>query len=242
MSQENRKLEELRTAVVEASVMHVAFDGWSDVTLKASVEDADVAPALTNTLFPRGALDLALAFHRMGDSQMSAALKAEDLSGMKFREKVIRAVRLRLKLADKEAVRRGTTFFALPQNSIDGAKALWGTADVVWETLGDTSRDINWYTKRATLSGVYGSTVLFWLGDDSLDHQATWEFLDRRIENVMQFEKFKAQVNNNRLLKGALSGPMWLASQVKAPQANLRTDMPGVWQPDVAPEEPKQSH
>ena len=91
--------------------------------------------------------------------------------------------------------------FALPINAGEGAKAIWGTCDAIWTALGDTSDDVNWYTKRATLSGVYSSTVLFWLGDDSPDHQATWEFLDRRIENVMQFEKLKASVQKIPLLK-----------------------------------------
>ena len=106
---------------------------------------------------------------------------------------------------------------------------LWGTVDAIWTALGDTSDDINWYSKRTILSGVYSSTILFWLGDDSYDGQATWDFLDRRIENVMQFEKVKATFRENPLLKGLMAGPNWLGSRIKAPKA--RDDMPGVWNP-----------
>ena len=67
-------------------------------------------------------------------------------------------------------------------------------AKAIWEALGDTSDDLNWYTKRSTLSGVYSSTVLYWLGDDSTGSRGTWEFLDRRIDDVMQIEKFKAEL------------------------------------------------
>ena len=98
----------------------------------------------------------------------------------------------------------------------DGARAIGSTADHIWRALGDTSEDYNWYTKRATLSGVYSSTVLFWLGDDSLDHHATWEFLDRRIDDIMQIEKIKAQVRKSPILSKLMSGPNWLASQIKA--------------------------
>ncbi len=105
-------------------------------------------------------------------------------------------------------MRRGTTLFALPQHAADGARAIWGTADAIWTALGDTSRDLNWYTKRATLSGVYASTVLYWLGDDSTGHQATWEFLDRRIDDVMQIEKAKAAFRENPLGKALLAGPL----------------------------------
>ena len=64
----------------------------------------------------------------------------------------------------------------------------------MWNALEDTSTDSNWYTKRATLSAVYSSTILFWLGDESLGSKDTWDFLDRRIKNVMAFEKTKAKI------------------------------------------------
>jgi ubiquinone biosynthesis protein COQ9 len=87
------------------------------------------------------------------------------------------------------------------RHAADGARAIWGTADAIWTALGDTSDDMNWYSKRASLSAVYGATVLFWLGDDSTGHQATWDFLDRRIEGVMRFEKAKAAMAANPLGK-----------------------------------------
>ncbi|MBC7770526.1 MAG: COQ9 family protein, partial [Phycisphaerales bacterium] len=67
-------------------------------------------------------------------------------------------------------------------------------ADRIWRALGDTSTDENFYTKRTILSGVLASTYARWFSDDSPDHEATWAFLDARIENVMQFEKFKARL------------------------------------------------
>ena len=101
--------------------------------------------------------------------------------------------------------------------------------DRIWTVLGDTARDFNWYSKRATLSGVYSSTVLYWLGDDSLDHQATWEFLDRRIEDVMRFEKTKAKVRENPLLKRVFAGPEKVLGSIRAPRAVRENDLPGGW-------------
>ena len=71
----------------------------------------------------------------------------------------------------------------LPHMAPEGARLIWGTADRIWTALGDTSDDVNWYTKRATLSGVYAAVVLYWLGDDSTDGQATRAFIDRRISD-----------------------------------------------------------
>ena len=217
-------------AILDAALMHVPFDGWSDATLRAALRDLDAPSEAGKLAFPRGALDLALAFHRRGDAALREALEAADLGSMKIREKIIYAVRTRIEIAaDKEAVRRGVTFFALPQNSVTGAQAIWETADTIWDAIGDTSRDANWYSKRAILSGVYSSTILFWLGDDSTDNQGTWDFLDRRIENVMQFEKVKAAVNKNPMLQPLMAGPNWLASKIRAPEKGAMPGMPGFW-------------
>ncbi|MEQ6249168.1 COQ9 family protein [Sulfitobacter sp. HNIBRBA3233] len=216
--------------ILDAAMMHVAFDGWSQTTFDAAVNEADVDNTVARSLFPRGPVDLALYYHRKGDEAMLARLAEADLADMRFRDRVAAAVRFRLEAVDdKEAVRRGTTLFALPVYAPDGARAIWGTADAIWDALGDTSDDVNWYTKRATLSAVYSATVLFWLGDQSEGHEATWAFLDRRIDDIMQIEKIKAGVNNNPVLSRLMTGPNWLLGQIKAPQKFKRQGLPGSW-------------
>lgn len=217
--------DEIKAKVLEAALGHVPFDGWSERTLKAAIADAGAPDALARSLFPRGGVDLALAYHARGDAGMAARLTETDLGALRFRDRIAAAVRARLELADRELVRRGTTLFSLPQHAADGARAIWGTADAIWTALGDTSRDLNWYTKRATLSAVYGATVLYWLGDESTDRQATWDFLDRRIEQVMQFEKLKAGLRENPLGKAWAAGPGKLFESIRAPR--LRDDLPG---------------
>lgn len=213
--------------ILDAALIHVAFDGWSEVSFKAAVSDAGVDPVVARALFPRGALDLAKAFHLRGDDMMAERLMSVDLAGMKFRDKVAFAVRTRLEMVpDREAVRRGSTLFALPMHAPEGARLVWGTADRIWTELGDTSDDINWYTKRATLSGVYSATVLYWLGDDSLDNQATWDFLDRRIEDVMRIEGFKASLRKAPILGQFVTGAERMMSRVRRPNPQP-ADVPG---------------
>ena len=216
--------------LLDAALPHVAFDGWSPATFDAAIADVGIESAVAKAICQRGAVDLAIAYHQRGDAAMIAALANADLSDMRFRDKVAHAIRLRLQVIDdKEAVRRGTTLFALPHMAADGAKLIWGTADAIWTALGDTSRDVNWYTKRMTLSGVYSSVVLYWLGDDSLDLQATDAFIDRRIDNVMQFEKLKAQAKASAILRPFTGTLERMMASVKAPGAVSDPDLPGVW-------------
>ncbi|MEM7545614.1 MAG: COQ9 family protein [Pseudomonadota bacterium] len=218
--------------LVDAALTHVPFDGWSSATFKAAVADSGIDPAEAKSLAPRGGYDLAIAFHKAGDARLSAMVAEMDLESLRYSDRVTKLVRTRLELVekDKEAVRRGATLFALPIHAADGAKLVWNTADTIWNALGDTSRDYNWYTKRAILSGVYSSTTLFWLGDQSEGADATWAFLDRRIGDVMQFEKTKAKLKDNKLAQLLMAGPKLMLSPIRAPGAaetGLPVGLPG---------------
>jgi len=217
--------------LLDAALMHVPFDGWSPATFNAAIKDSGLDPALARAVCPRGAVDLAVAYHRRGDAKMLEGLAQAYLSELRFRDRIAKAVRLRLEAGDREAIRRGSTLFALPHHAPEGAGLIWETSDKIWTALGDTSDDVNWYSKRATLSGVYSATLLYWLGDASEGHQATWSFLDRRIDDVMQIEKLKAQVRESPTLSRLMAGPNWLLSHIKAPRGQQDPDLPGRWTP-----------
>ncbi len=228
---EDAHVEATRKAVVEAAMPHVVFDGWTDRTLAQAVEDADVAPDLGRLAFPRGGVDLALAFHYLKDAELASRLSAEDLLGLRFRDRVAHAIALRLEIVadEREAVRRGAALFALPMHAADGARAIWHTADTIWTALGDSSTDYNWYTKRTTLSAVYSSSLLYWLGDESTNFSNTREFIQRRIDNIMSFEDVKARISKNPVAAMMLKGPQRLLDRIKAPDDSAPAGLPGRW-------------
>lgn len=227
---EDDHLATTRAAVLAAALPHVAFDGWTDRTLAEAVEDAGVDPGLSRLVFPRGGIDLALAFHRDRDRALAADLAAGDLLGRRFRDRVAFAIMRRLELVatEREAVRRAAALFALPHHTADGARAIWQTADTIWTGLGDQSRDFAWYSKRATLSAVYSSALLYWLGDQTPGFAATRDFVARRIDNVMQFEGMKARLRGNPIAAAVMKGPQALLDRVCAP-SDAPSDMPGSW-------------
>ncbi len=187
----------LKRAVLEAALPHLAQDGFTDKTLKAAAADADVNRVTLVRLFPREGLSLVEAFSDWADEQMDAALHKAKLSDMKVRERIKAAVNGRIAALRpyKEAARRAAAFLSLPQNAPTALTLLYRTVDRMWRAVGDTSTDFNFYTKRAILAGVYSSTLLRWFTDDSEDEKPTFDFLDRRIDDVMRFEKFKADAN-----------------------------------------------
>lgn len=196
MAVEDLTLEELRPVLAEAILNHVPFDGWSESALSHAAADLGIPAERARLVFPEGAIDMVDAYTALADARMATRLAALDLPAMKIRERIRTAVQVRLEeaLPHREAVRRALSVLALPQNAARAAKTLWRTADAMWRAAGDTATDFNYYTKRMTLGGVYSATLLVWLDDTSEGLADTWGFLDRRIENIMQFEKAKARV------------------------------------------------
>jgi ubiquinone biosynthesis protein COQ9 len=183
--------EALRERLIDAAVAHVPFDGWGDKALAAAAQDLGIDPALARNAFPGGAIEMIECHSRLADRRMVAAFEQADKTGLKLREKVALAVRLRLtaNVAHREAIRRALTILALPVNAPLAARLLYRTVDAVWYGLGDRSTDYNFYTKRMLLAGVYSATLLYWINDKSSESTETWAFLDRRIAEVMQIPK-----------------------------------------------------
>lgn len=184
-----------RDALLAAFLPHAGFDGWSQTSLAAACRDLGWHESEALRLFPGGPAQIADYHNAQAVAGMLAALAARELTGLKIREKVALGVRLMLEpqALHREAIRRALPLLAQPRHLDIAARTVWRVVDGIWHALGDRSTDFNYYTKRALLAGVWSATVLYWLDDRSAGNAKTWEFLDRRIENVMQIEKLKAR-------------------------------------------------
>lgn len=190
-----KKPDDYRESLLDAVMPHIAFDGWTKKSMGLAANDIGIETAIVDLAFPKGALDMIDLYAQKCDIKMLEVIKDKSFENLKIREKITKLVRTRIEIEEKnkEACNRTIPFLALPQNYFQGLKILYRTVDLMWKAISDTSTDFNYYTKRMTLSAVYSSTFLYWLGDDSEDHTDTWAFLDRRIDNVMQIEKAKAK-------------------------------------------------
>ena len=141
------------------------------------------------------------------DLELARRLPPEKLAAMKIRDRItaLLATRLEIMAPDRESLRRAMAIMAMPQNLVRSAKIGWRSADRMWRLAGDTASDFNHYTKRMTLSAVYASTLGVFVNDDSENFADARAFLDRRIDNVMQFEKVKFQAKQRQEYVPSLS-------------------------------------
>jgi ubiquinone biosynthesis protein COQ9 len=192
----DQRIDAIRAQILSAMLPDIAFDGFTDEGVRRTAAELGLSEDDSIAAFPHGAESLVEAFSAWADERMQEKLqeKLSDAPHMKIRARITDAVWARLEALGehREASRRAAAFLALPHHAALASKLLYRTVDAIWRAAGDQSVDFNFYTKRAILTGVYGATFLYWLTDSSEDYADTQIFLDKRIKDVMHFEKFKA--------------------------------------------------
>ena len=193
-------LDELRAALAPLIPGNAVFDGWSDEALAMAASQLGVPAERARLCFPGGAIEMIDAWFDAIDRAMAKAWPLERVSKLKMRQRIRDLVVYRIEVINphKEALRRAFAILAQPQNAMTAAKLAWRAADRMWRIAGDTATDFNHYSKRGILSALYTSTMLVFLDDDSEELAETRGFLDRRIDDVMRFEKFKASWRGGR--------------------------------------------
>jgi ubiquinone biosynthesis protein COQ9 len=182
-----------RDAAVDALLPRVPAQGWTMAALRGALRDIGADPEDAELLFPGGGTDLIEAFIDLADRRMEADAAEASLQGLHTPQRVraVIALRLQRNRPHKEAVRRAVGVLAWPGNAALSARCAGRTIDAIWHAAGDRAADFSWYTKRATLAGVYAPTLLYWLRDDSEDDEATLAFLDRRLGDVGRIGKLR---------------------------------------------------
>jgi ubiquinone biosynthesis protein COQ9 len=178
-----------RDRLLEAMLPDVAFDGWSHATIRVAAKRSGMPADEALALFPRGAIDLVAGFSRWADRRMLDAVESSPSEATGTAARVKAALLMRFEVVERwrEAVRRSLSVLALPPHAALGARLLYETVDGIWYAAGDTATDFSFYTKRATLAGIYVAALMYWLEDRSDDFVETREFIDRRLADVARF-------------------------------------------------------
>jgi ubiquinone biosynthesis protein COQ9 len=197
----------LKQRIVLAMLPDVPFEGWSRAALRRAAAKLGHDEAEMHSLFPGGGRDAVACFSAWADRETEKALAKKKLETLKVRERIALGVLSRLDILapHREAVRRMLAFLALPANLPLAARLLYRTTDAIWFAAGDRATDFSFYTKRGLLAGVYVSTTLYWLDDKSKDGEATGQFLDRRISEVMQIPKIRGRIKESL---GSVANPL----------------------------------
>ena len=200
-------LQALRLRLALPVGENAVFDGWSEAAVNSAAGQLGIDPAQARLAFPKDAAHMVEAWIEGVDAAMAAHFGPERVATMKVRDRIRSMIWFRIEAMApaREAVRKALAILAMPQNVPLALRIGWRSADLMWRLAGDTATDYNHYTKRLTLSGVYTTTLLAWLDDDSEGFADTGAFLDRRLADVMKFEKWKAEWRGNAIRRPSLA-------------------------------------
>ncbi len=188
-------LEQSRRRLALPTAENAVFDGWTRQAVDSAARQLGIDPVHARLAMPKDQVGMIDCYLREVDRDLEAYFTPDRLVSLKIRDKIRALVwrRLEVMAPARESVRRALSILAMPQNIALALQMGWRTVDSMWRIVGDTSTDLNHYTKRITLGAVYTSTLLVWLDDQSDGWSETSAFLDRRIDDVMKIEKLKAQ-------------------------------------------------
>ncbi|MDV6329696.1 COQ9 family protein [Asticcacaulis sp. 201] len=186
-------LKAAESRLAQAVSAYIPSLGVNRQSLEAGVRVLGLSEGERDLIAPHGAADIAAILWREYDSVLLSAETADRLSGMKVREKIGYLINLRLDTgaADEKLATRLMGFFALPVHAALYHRLLWQTADTIWRLAGDTALDENHYSKRLIVSGILTTAMMSRL---SRGRDAQVEQVNRNIEQVMAYEKFKAKL------------------------------------------------
>ncbi|KAK1162084.1 ubiquinone biosynthesis protein COQ9, mitochondrial-like [Acipenser oxyrinchus oxyrinchus] len=156
-------------------------------------------------MFSNGTGDLVLHFIAQCNSNLSKNLaeqhklvqlgQTEPKKTDEFLRDAVEA-RLRMLIPYIEIWPQAMSILLLPHNIPESLKHLSILVDDIWYYAGDRSADLNWYTRRAALTGIYNTTELVMLQDSSPDFEDTWKFLENRVKDVMKMANTAKQVQS----------------------------------------------
>nr|XP_040018879.1 ubiquinone biosynthesis protein COQ9, mitochondrial [Gasterosteus aculeatus aculeatus] len=212
--------EQLQARVLTAALEFVPLHGWSLDAVAAAAETLGLSSASTG-MFHNGAGDLVLHFVAQCNAQLTETLaeqhnrvqlgQAEPKKTADFLRDAVET-RLRMHIPYIESWPQAMSILLLPHNIPESLKHLSTLVDDVWYYAGDRSTDMNWYTKRAALTGIYNTTELVMLQDSSPDFLDTWNFLDNRIQDVVKMGAAakQAQATGETVVQGLMGAAVTL--------------------------------
>ncbi|HIG08831.1 MAG TPA: COQ9 family protein [Alphaproteobacteria bacterium] len=196
MVNESKKFERERKTILNRALIDIENSGFNEKMLLNAAKNCKISEGKLGRLFPEGIFELKQYYFSEIDEQMLQKIKTQNYENIRVRDKIFNGVLIRLELFKKNKTSIKYIFVSESSNPIKSLKHLWRTSDLIWKSAGDSSTDYNHYTKRLLLSWVYITTLICWFNDKSRNINDTKLFLNRRIDEVLEFGKQSGKIKS----------------------------------------------
>ncbi|KAL0794952.1 hypothetical protein Bca101_066329 [Brassica carinata] len=211
------EFEEEQARVLAASLRHVPRLGWTEEAMIAGSREVGVSPSIVGSFSRKEAALVEYFMDECLQLLIDRVDSGLDLQNLIPSERVSKLVRIRLEMQIPymskwpQALSIQVSFWgfcdkflkqilmcerisfgkkqAHPVNVPTSFKQRAMLVDEIWHTVGDGASDLDWYVKRTVLGGVYSTTEIYMLTDDSPEYRDTWAFLDDRVKDAFDLKK-----------------------------------------------------
>lgn len=177
---------EAESAILSSALSYVPTHGFTPEALTLGAKDAGYLEVSAN-LFPKGPFELVkyhLVMQRLGLKDRIQFPDEKMGVGRKVRSLVLDRLRANADAGIVHRWQEALALMSLAENIPASLRELSSLSDEIWFLAGDVSVDSSWYTKRASLAGIYAATEVYQTTDQSTEFRDTEQFLDRRLEGL----------------------------------------------------------
>jgi len=195
LHQERKALDEeekIKYDILNAALEEVLVHGWSKDAIEAGLSKANRPSVMAGVV--DGVEELVLHHIKISNERLNEWMDMEisrvTSSGSKLsisrfiRSCIIKRLSYNIPFISAGLWPEGMALVANPKWAAKALQCKQELCDDIWFKAGDKSTDMNWYSKRVTLGVIIAATEIFMIQDASEGFKDTWEFLDRRLEDL----------------------------------------------------------
>ena len=189
-----KSLEKKRLELVNLSKKIVKKYGWNDSLFEKISSHNKINHDELIILFPDGYKEMLKLSLDYLNYELENVCSQYDFIRIPVHKRIKKIIMTKIYLMNKnkDFYRRTFYFLLIPINYKILTAYLYKSVDLMWYIAGGNSTDINFYTKRMILSGVYSSVILHFINNDSL--LETEKKLDNNLLKVSKIPVIKEKI------------------------------------------------
>lgn len=182
------KIEKQREEFIQAAIPFICKNGWHNAALEETSKKLFQDPLYYKTLFD----SISSAVQHFQENEDARILKK---IGKKKEKESIRIHIGKMVLCRIKELSGGIEmhkalkeYYASIKHLDEGTKSLWRSADVIWRAAGDTSTDMNHYSKRFLLSSIMLASYKHYIKSPGDIDEYVTDSLDKLVKRMQKLK------------------------------------------------------